>query len=73
MIWSMFRIKMVVKMLNSDDTYSNEKLVYTHIFIFVAFTLVVLVEYSISFVLGIVINANGNVMIDSYYKYFWIK
>ena len=60
-------------MLNSDDTYSNEKLVYTHIFIFVAFTLVVMVEYSISFVLGIVINANGNVMIDSYYKYLWIK
>ena len=63
----------MVKMLNSDDTYSNEKLVYIHIFIFVAFTLVVLIEYSISFVLGIVINKNGDVMIDSYYKYYWIK
>ena len=48
MVWSMLRIQTIVKLLNSDDFYSNEKLVYFHIFIFIAFTLVVTVEYSMT-------------------------
>ena len=73
MIWSMYRIKTVVKLLNSDEFYSNEKLVYTHILLFVAFTLVVTIEYSISFVLGWLIRNNDEQVTESNYKYFYIK
>lgn len=73
MIWSMFRIRTVVKLLNSDEFYSNEKLVYTHILLFVAFTLVVTIEYSISFVLGWLIRNNDEQVTESNYKYFYIK
>ena len=73
MIWSMYRIKTVVKLLNSDEFYSNEKLVYTHILLFVAFTLVVTIEYSISFVLGWLIRLNDEQVTESNYKYWYIK
>ena len=72
MVWSMLRIQTIVKLLNSDDFYSNEKLVYFHIFIFIAFTLVVTVEYSITFVVGMVVDARGKTT-DQDYKWYFIK
>ena len=53
LIWSMWRIQKVVKMLKSDEFYSNEKLVYLHIFLFVIFTIVITVEYTCDFIIDI--------------------
>ena len=41
--------------LKSDDFYSNEKLVYLHVGLFVAFTIVVSVEYILEFVTDLVL------------------
>ena len=47
LVWSMKRIQEVVRVLNSDEFYSNEKIVNLHITMFVAFTVVITIEYSL--------------------------
>ena len=70
LIWSMWRIQKVVKMLNSDEFYSNEKLVYLHIFLFVVFTIVITVEYTCDFIIDI--DWMVSEMSDSELYYKWM-
>lgn len=50
LVWSMKRIQEVVKILNSDEFYSNEKIVNLHITMFVVFTVVITIEYTLDFI-----------------------
>ena len=50
LVWSMKRIQEVVKILNSDEFYSNEKIVNLHIPMFVVFTVVITIEYTLDFI-----------------------
>ena len=50
LVWSMKRIQEVVKILNSDEFYSNEKIVNLHIAMFVVFTVVITIEYTLDFI-----------------------
>ena len=63
-------------MLNSDEFYSNEKLVYSHIALFVVFTIIITAAYSITFILELtsLTVAETEPHSENYYRWmFWEK
>ena len=71
LVWSMRRIQEVVRVLNSDEFYSNEKIVNLHITMFVAFTVVITIEYTLDLLGEIQFSASKNDpnRPDEYYKW----